>query len=125
MLYKNRPLSPHLQIYKWQLTSVLSILHRITGVVLSAGLGIITLWLMSLLNSNTFDLFQQIFTSLVGRLVLTAWIFCFFYHLLNGIRHLMWDIGKGFDLKTTYKTGWLVAIGAFFLTSCFVLFYIL
>ncbi|MFN7902434.1 MAG: succinate dehydrogenase, cytochrome b556 subunit [Holosporales bacterium] len=108
----SRPLSPHLQIYKPQLTSVLSILHRITGVFLSAGALVLTL----LIYSTAFHpvLFEDIRTSLLqyplGIIITTIWIFAFYYHFANGIRHLFWDVGKGFSLGSVYKSGTAVVL---------------
>jgi succinate dehydrogenase / fumarate reductase cytochrome b subunit len=114
----NRPLSPHLQVYRWQLTSVLSILHRMTGVFLSLGAVALVWWLFAAAQTDTeYAPVQAAASSLVGKLFLLAWTFSLFYHLANGIRHLLWDAGFGFDLKTTYLTGWTVVACAFLLTA--------
>lgn len=108
-----RPLSPHLQVYKPQLTSVLSILHRFTGIFLVAGAFIIVGWLSALtLGSQYFSTYQTILKTIPGTIILFAWCFSMFYHLFNGIRHLFWDAGSGHDLKNVYLTGWLVVIGS-------------
>ncbi len=107
-----RPLSPHLQIYKPQITSVLSISHRATGVALSAGAVFLVWWLVAAATSDAaFADAQWFFGSWLGLLLLFGWTFSFFYHLCNGIRHLVWDTGHGLDLRTTYLSGW-TAVGA-------------
>ena len=118
----DRPVSPHLQIYKPQLTSVLSILHRLTGLGLAAGAAVLVAWLIAAANgAAAFDAAQSIAGAWYGRLLLFLWAFALFYHLCNGIRHLAWDAGFGFDLKTTYLTGWTAVIAALVLTlACFV-----
>jgi succinate dehydrogenase / fumarate reductase cytochrome b subunit len=105
----HRPLSPHLQVYKWQLTSVLSILHRATGIALSVGALYLATWVIyAAANPTAYALFQNFNTSIVGRIVLGGWLFSAFYHLCNGIRHLFWDAGYGFELKDAYRSGWIV-----------------
>jgi succinate dehydrogenase / fumarate reductase cytochrome b subunit len=105
----HRPLSPHLQVYKWQLTSVLSILHRATGIALSVGALYLATWVIyAAANPTAYALFQSFNTSILGRIVLGGWLFCAFYHLCNGIRHLFWDAGYGFELKDAYRSGWIV-----------------
>ena len=104
-----RPLSPHLQVYRWQLTSVLSILHRLAGIFLSLGVVPLVGWLVAAAAGPAwFDRAQDIAGSVIGRTLLFLWTAAFFYHLLNGLRHLAWDVGWGFELSTTYRTGWLV-----------------
>jgi len=118
MATDNRPLSPHLQVYRPQLTSVLSILHRITGVGLAVGTLLLVWWLVAAATGPTaFDTVQSFIGSIVGRLLLLAWSFALHYHLCNGIRHLVWDAGKGFELGTAYASGWLVVIAAAVLTA--------
>ena len=112
-----RPLSPHLQVYKPQLTSVLSITHRGTGVFLSLGALFLTCWLVSLATGEqAFNNLQQHYTAWYGKIILIAFIFSVFYHLSNGIRHLFWDIGKGLDICTAYKSGYAVIASAITLT---------
>ncbi len=112
-----RPLSPHLQVYQPQLTSVLSILHRATGLWLSVGTIFLVWWLFAAaFNPDWFSLAQAFWYSWLGRLLLLGWTFSFFYHLCNGIRHLAWDSGWGFDIKTTYLTGWIVVASSTALT---------
>ena len=112
-----RPIAPHLQVYRPQLTSFTSILHRITGSFLALGILALVYWLAAAATSaQAFDQAQAIAGSIVGRIALFLWTGAFFYHLLNGIRHLAWDAGWGFELSTTYRTGWTVLIGAVVLT---------
>ena len=104
-----RPLSPHLQVYRPQLTSMLSILHRATGIALSVGAIYLATWVIYVAASpKAYALFQSFNVSIVGRIVLGGWLFCAFYHLCNGIRHLFWDAGYGFELKDAYRSGWIV-----------------
>jgi len=113
-----RPLSPHLQVYKPQLTSVLSILHRITGVALAVGTLLLVWWLIAAsVGPAYFDIVQGFIGSLVGKLLLFGWSFALFYHLCNGIRHLFWDIGWGFELPTVAASGWAVVIVSLALTG--------
>ena len=105
----HRPLSPHLQVYRWQLTSVMSILHRATGIALAVGALYLALWVMFAASSPaTYAAFQSFNSSVVGRILLCGWLFSAFYHLCNGIRHLFWDAGYGFELKDAYRSGWIV-----------------
>lgn len=112
-----RPLSPHLQVYKPQLTSLTSILHRFSGIALSAGILYLLCWLLAVAQGpESFDRLQDFNGSIIGRLLLLGWSVAFFYHLLNGIRHLAWDAGFGFELKAAYKSGYAVLIGTAVLT---------
>ncbi len=112
-----RPIAPHLQIYRPQLTSVTSILHRASGVYLSLGLPALVWWLSAVSGgSESFEAARAIAGGVIGRLLLLAWTAAFFFHLLNGIRHLAWDSGWGFELPIVYKTGWAAIIGASALT---------
>ena len=111
-----RPLSPFL-IYKPQLTSVLSFAHRITGVALSIGAVFLVWWLVAAATSDSaFAAARWFFGSWLGLLLLLGWTFSFFFHLCNGIRHLCWDAGYGFDLRTTYASGWTVVAASGLLT---------
>ena len=117
MAHRDRPLSPHLQIYRPQLTSVLSILHRLTGVFLVSGAALLCLWLLSAAAGPEYYAWSQWFlTSWVGYALLAAWSYCLFYHLCNGIRHLFWDAGRGYELETAYATGRIVVAAAIILT---------
>lgn len=112
-----RPLSPHLQVYKPQLTSFTSIMHRITGIALSVGILYLACWLTAAANGmDAFDRLQAFNGSIIGQLLLLGWSAAFFYHLLNGIRHLFWDAGFGFELPTAYRSGYAVLIGTAVLT---------
>ena len=105
----HRPLSPHLQVYRWQLTSVLSILHRATGIALTVGALYLAIWVIcAASNPRIYGQFHSFNVSILGRIVLGGWLFCAFYHLCNGIRHLFWDAGYGFELKDAYRSGWIV-----------------
>ena len=113
MTSQNRPLSPHLQIYKPQLTSILSILHRMTGVALAVGTLMLVWWLVAAAaGPQPFDAAQGFIASWVGRLLLLGWTFSLFYHLCNGIRHLFWDAGYGFELPSVYASGWAVVVAS-------------
>src|ERR1700738_1725975 len=113
----DRPISPHLQIYRWQLTSVLSILHRAAGAWLSIGT-VVLAWGLGAAPSGPepFDAVAEFLASWLGRVLLLGWSVALFYHLCNGIRHLVWDTGHGLDLKSTYLGGWLVLGGTAILT---------
>ena len=112
-----RPLSPHLQVYRPQLTSVLSILHRITGVALAVGTLLLVWWLAAAASgADAFGTAQGLIGSVIGRLLLFGWTFALFYHLANGIRHLFWDAGYGYELTAAYRSGWLVVAAAAGLT---------
>jgi succinate dehydrogenase / fumarate reductase cytochrome b subunit len=112
-----RPLSPHLQVYKPQLTSITSILHRFSGIALSAGVLYLLCWLIAAAQgAEAFDRLQDFNGSFIGRALLFGWSVAFFYHLLNGIRHLAWDAGFGFELPVAAKSGYAVIIGTVILT---------
>ncbi len=113
----NRPLSPHLQIYRPQITSVLSILHRLTGVALAVGGLLLTYWLVSAAyGPDAFARAQAFLASWFGRLILFGFTFSLFYHLCNGIRHLAWDIGWGFELPKLRASGIAVVVVSLGLT---------
>lgn len=108
-----RPIAPFMlgQAYRLQLTSFTSFLHRVTGVFLAVGILALVYWLITAaISAAAFDQAQAIAGSIVGRTALFLWTGAFFYHLLNGIRHLAWDAGWGFELPTAYRTGWTVLI---------------
>jgi succinate dehydrogenase / fumarate reductase cytochrome b subunit len=112
-----RPLSPHLQVYRPQLTSVLSILHRLTGVALAIGTLMLACWLIAAAGgADAFAAVQGFMGSWIGRLLLFGWSYALFYHLCNGIRHLFWDAGLGFELKNAYASGWCVVAASAALT---------
>ena len=117
----SRPLSPHLQIYRWPVTMATSITHRMTGMALSAGTLLLAWWLIATASGpEAFAAFQTLAASPIGEIVLLGFVWSLAFHLLNGIRHLAWDLGYGFDLHTANRTGILVitlsvfvAIGVF------------
>jgi len=112
-----RPLSPHLQIYRWQLTSVLSILHRATGIALVVGAIMLVSWFGSAADGAApFAAFQGFLGSPVGLIVLFGCSVAFFYHLCNGVRHLWWDTGRGLELKSVYASGYAVLVATVALT---------
>ena len=107
-----RPISPHLQIYRKQITSVLSITHRVSGLILIVGAVLLAYWLIALATGpEAFADANAVLGSFLGRVALFGFTLAFFYHLANGVRHLFWDVGWGFDLATVYKSGY-AAIGA-------------
>ncbi|MEE8189809.1 MAG: succinate dehydrogenase, cytochrome b556 subunit [Kiloniellales bacterium] len=117
MTSQNRPLSPHLQVYRPQLTSILSILHRLTGVALAAGTLLLVYWLVSVAaGAEAYESARALIGSILGRLLLFGWSIALFYHLCNGIRHLFWDVGLGYELPVAYRTGWAVMIATVVLT---------
>ena len=112
-----RPLSPHIQIYKLQLTSVLSIFHRATGVFLCLGAVVFAWWVTALaLGPEAYGAVRGVLGSWIGRLFLFAWTFSFFFHLCNGVRHLFWDAGLGFEIRTAYGSGKAVVVASIALT---------
>jgi len=112
MAQRPRPLSPHLQIYKPQITSIMSIMHRFTGIALAGGAIIFSYWIVSAAyGADAFETAQSVMGSWFGYLVLFGLTFSLFYHLANGVRHLAWDVGIGFDLPVLRKTG--LAVVAF------------
>jgi succinate dehydrogenase / fumarate reductase cytochrome b subunit len=117
MASHDRPLSPHLQIYRWQITSVLSILHRLSGVALAVGTLVLVYWLIAAaIGVEQFATAQMLVGSVLGRLLLFGWSLALFYHLANGIRHLFWDMGAGFELATVTRSGWAVLVVTLALT---------
>ena len=119
---RQNPLSPHLQIYKWQISSLLSITHRIVGVINIFAISLICLWVMSLLlGNNSYELTKSFLQSFFGKFLIIALCWTFSFHILNEVRHLAWDYGYGFDLKIAKITGILVFFGSFILTIFFYL----
>jgi succinate dehydrogenase cytochrome b subunit len=112
-----RPLSPHLQVYRWQITMTLSILHRATGLALAFGTLLLARWLLALASGpEAYAPVQEWNASWLGRLFLFGWTWSLFYHLCNGIRHLAWDSGFGFEIPDVYRSGWTVVIASVVLT---------
>ena len=117
IMEKIRPLSPHLSIYRWQISMILSILHRITGVGLGIGTLMISYWFVSVASGpRSYSNAQWFFDSIIGKILILGFTFSMVFHLLNGIRHLFWDIGLGFEINTSKKSAWLVVILTFIIT---------
>ena len=116
----SRPLSPHLSIYRWPITMTLSILHRGTGVALSLGLVALVVWLESIAGgAGSYQVFLEWMDTSVGKLLLLGWSFAFFFHLANGIRHLFWDAGLGFELDQARVSAWLVVVASILMTAVY------
>lgn len=115
---RERPLSPHLSIYRWHLSMALSILHRATGVALSVGALLLAWWLIAGATSpEAFATVQAFIGSPVGVALMLGWTFSLYLHLASGVRHLVWDAGYGFDLRSAYVGGWIVVLSAIALTA--------
>jgi len=114
---KQRPLSPHLQIYRPEITSILSIFHRITGITLSVGSILLVLWIFTLsLGKSYYEYYTMFSQSWIGVLIFIGFTLVLNYHLSNGIRHLFWDLGYGYELATVYKSGFAVILSSIILT---------
>ena len=119
----NNPLSPHLQIYRWHISSLLSIIHRISGVINLLALTLIFFWLIVLsFGESNYELFLLIINSFFGKFILIGFIWSMSFHILSGIRHLAWDLGYGFEIKTANISGIIVIICSLVLTIIFWLF---
>lgn len=106
-----RPLSPHLQVYRWQITMTMSILHRATGIALTVGAFALAWWLLAMAaGGESAYRAAECLASPLGKFVLFGFSLCLVYHLLNGIRHLLWDAGWGFEIPEVYKSGYTVGI---------------
>ena len=122
MQEKNNPLSPHLQIYRWQISSLLSITHRIVGVINILAISAICFWsLFLLLGAENYEVINNFFNSFFGKFIAVGLCWTFSFHILNELRHLFWDMGYGFDLKISRITGVLALVGSFVLTILFYL----
>ena len=122
MQEKKNPLSPHLQIYKWQISSLLSITHRIVGVINIVAISAICFWsLFLLLGAENYEVLNNFFNSFFGKFIAVGLCWTFSFHILNELRHLFWDMGYGFDLKISRITGVLALVGSFVLTILFYL----
>lgn len=120
MSNSERPLSPHISIYRWPITMALSILHRATGIAMSVGLIVLVAWLFDAASGpDAYAAFLAIMDSAIGRLALIAWSLAFFYHLSNGVRHLIWDSGRGFEKVDANRSSWLVLVATVALTALF------
>jgi succinate dehydrogenase / fumarate reductase cytochrome b subunit len=116
------PISPHLQIYKWQISSLLSIAHRIVGVINILAITIICFWGLSLLlGVENYQVINIFLNSFLGKFIVVGLCWTFSFHILNELRHLLWDLGYGFDLKVARITGVIALIGSFILTILFYL----
>ena len=114
------PLSPHLQIYRWHISSLLSITHRISGILNLLALILIFFWLLTLsLGENNYELFLSIINSFIGKFILIGFTWSMSFHILSGIRHLVWDMGYGFEIKTANISGIVVIISSLVLTTIF------
>ncbi len=114
----SRPLSPHLQVYRLPFLANLSILHRATGIALAVGVLYLATWVVFAAGSEaTYAKFQAFNGSIVGRFVLGGWLFSLFFHLFNGIRHLFWDVGYGFEVKDSERSGWIVVAACIIATA--------
>lgn len=114
---QERPLSPHLMIYKPQLTSMMSITHRLTGVALSVGSLLLVWWVVALATGpEAFAYAQSILTSIFGQIVLFGFSVAVFYHLSNGVRHLFWDFGYNLSIEGVKRTGYMVMASTVILT---------
>ena len=116
-MYEKNPLSPHLQIYRWHLSMILSITHRIIGVVNSVAMILFCLWTISLLfGEENYEITKILFQSFFGELLIISLSWSFSFHMLSEIRHLIWDLGYGFDLKISKITGVITIAGSLALT---------
>jgi|TARA_B110000261_G_C12740717_1_gene220408 succinate dehydrogenase / fumarate reductase cytochrome b subunit len=113
----NNPLSPHIQIYRWHVSSLVSISHRITGIVNIVAITIICVWVLSLfLGEASYELTKTFLQSIFGKFIILGLIWSFSFQMLSEVRHLIMDLGYGFELKATKITGLVVIIGSFLLT---------
>ena len=120
MTANQNPLSPHLQIYRWHISSLLSITHRIAGVINLLALILIFFWLLGLsFGENNYKLFLLIINSFFGKFILIGFAWSMIFHLLSGIRHLVWDMGYGYEIKTANISGIIVIISSLTLTIIF------
>lgn len=116
----DRPLSPHLSIYRWPITMVLSILHRTTGVAMSIGFVVYVGWLFDAASGPAaYASFYSLLDSTTGLLLLIGWSYAFFFHLSNGVRHLVWDTGRGLEKGQATASAWFVIVASIVLTAVF------
>jgi succinate dehydrogenase / fumarate reductase, cytochrome b subunit len=117
---RKRPLSPFLTVYRWQYTMALSILHRVTGCALSVGLLLFVYWLVAAASGESaYATAHAFFGHPLVRVLLIGFSFAFFYHMLNGVRHMTWDTGQGLERKAARLSGWIVFLGAIACTALF------
>ena len=118
MSNEGRTLSPHLSVYRWPITMTLSILHRVTGVALSIGLIALVVWLEAVaFGAPSYESLGGWMSSGIGQIVLLGWCFSFFFHLSNGVRHLFWDAGRGFEISQAKASSWMVIVATVVLTA--------
>ena len=123
IMSRQRPLSPHLSIWRFQLPAVMSITHRITAVILTSGTVLLTAWLIALASGeNSFELVSMIVSHPLGQFVMFGYSVVLFYHASNGVRHLFWDFGKGLDIPGVYASGWIAIAVMVVLTVSFWVF---
>tara|TARA_B100000029_G_scaffold78853_1_gene70320 strand:- start:1209 stop:1592 length:384 start_codon:yes stop_codon:yes gene_type:complete len=116
-MQNNNPLSPHIQIYNWNISSLISISHRIVGVINIFSLTLICFWIVAIFfGGATYEIIQRILESFFGKFLVIGITWSFSFHMLSEIRHLFWDMGYGFELKISKITGTIVIIGSFILT---------
>ena len=117
MSKEERPLSPHLTIYRWPITMTLSILHRMTGFALSVGLVAFVVWLQAIAwNAIPYETLATAMQSFVGQILLLGWLFSFSFHFANGVRHLVWDTGRMFEKQQADTSAWVVLAAAVLMT---------
>lgn len=120
MTKNDRPLSPHISIYRWPITMLLSILHRATGLAMAFGLLVLAAWLLNAASGpESYQQFRQMMASMPGQILLFGWTFAFFLHLGNGIRHLVWDSGRGFERSQANASAWVAIVAALALTGVY------
>ena len=119
----NNPLSPHIQIYSWNISSLISISHRITGVINIIALTVVCLWIASLLlGESNYEYIKFFLQSIFGKFIILTLVWSFTFQILSEVRHLFWDFGYGFELKTSKISGLLVIFGSFIFTTLIYLF---
>tara|TARA_B100000767_G_C19566507_1_gene451339 strand:- start:268 stop:651 length:384 start_codon:yes stop_codon:yes gene_type:complete len=122
-MHEKNPLSPHLQIYGWHISSLLSITHRIVGIINTVAITLICLWTISLLfGEENYEIIKNFFQSFFGKFIIISLSWSFSFHALNEVRHLIWDLGYGFDLKISKITGLITIVGSLALTILIYLF---
>jgi len=120
MTDNQNPLSPHLQIYRWHISSLLSITHRISGIINLFSLILLFFWLVVLsLGENNYELFLLVLNSFIGKFILIGFTWSMIFHILSGIRHLVWDMGYGFEIKTANISGIVIITSSLILTVIF------
>lgn len=120
MSNSDRPLSPHLSVYRWPISMTLSILHRVTGVGMSIGLIALAAWLVqAAAGPEQYQYFRAEMAAPIGKILLIGWTFAFFLHFCNGIRHLVWDTGRGFEMRQVRASAWTVVFMSLVLTAGF------